>query len=252
MKENILFKFLPDLIKNVFQNIRLKGGKVRCNVCGKNFKHFTKDEFTNRDNARCPGCNSLESTRNLWFYLSNEVLGKKNKNNFLYFSPESVLLEKLKNFNIILDEKQLEYFDRLEKNDYEKLPGSQYDVIIFSHLLQYIKDEQTILGELKRLLRPGGFVIIITHINWEMDRTYENPVTDEDKDRLHLYFEPGLQRVYGSDFQKKLIKAGFVVETIDYAYQLGSVAREYYRLGDGTREMIFKCKKSTNNFIWKL
>ena len=248
-RAHILLSFRPYLIKNIYQKFRLRGGKVRCNICGKNFNHFNKE--CERLNARCPECCSLESTRTLWFYLSNEVLGKKNKNKFLYFSPEPFLLEKLKQYNIQLEERSYEYFGNLLISGFEKLPGSLYDVIIFSQLLQYVKDEQAVFSELKRLLRPGGFVIILTLINWEMERTYEKPVTEEDRDRLHRYFEPGLERVYGADFQKRLVKAGFGVEAIDYADQLGSVAREYYRLGDGTREMIFKCKKSSNTTIWK-
>jgi SAM-dependent methyltransferase len=248
-RANILLSFRPYLFKNIYQKIRLKGGKVRCNICGKNFNHFSNEG--ERQNARCPECGSLESTRTLWFYLSNEVLGKKNKNKFLYFSPEPFLLEKLKQHNIQLEERSPEYFDNLLIPGFEKLPGSWFDVIIFSHLLQYSNDEQATFSELKRLLRPGGFVIIITIINWEMERTYENPVTEEDRDRLHRYYEHGLERVYGADFQKRLIKVGFGVEAIDYADQLGQVAREYYRLGDGTREMIFKCKKSSNTTIWK-
>jgi SAM-dependent methyltransferase len=243
--------FRLSLIKNTFQKFRLKGGKVRCNVCGKNFNHFDKDEVTKRANARCPECNSLESTRTLWFYLSNEVLGKKNKNRFIYFSPELVLLEKLKTFNIELEERSFDYFNNLQNPNFEKLHGSRFDVIIFSHLLQYIKDKQAVFSELKRLLRPGGFVIIMTLINWEMDRTYEKPETEEDIERLHHYFEPGLERVYGSDFQKQLVRAGFEVEVVDYADQLGSVAHDYYQLGNGSREMIFKCKKSSNNILWK-
>jgi SAM-dependent methyltransferase len=248
-REHISKPVKQSLISKIFQRFMLKGGKVRCNVCGKNFRRFKTEQ--DRENARCPECGSLESTRTLWFYLSNEVLGKKNKNKFLYFSSEPVLFEKLKQFNIKLDERPKEYFDNLEIEKSEKLPGSRYDVVIFSHLLQYVKDEQAVFSELKRVLRPGGFAIIITLINWAMGRTYENPVTDEDHDRLHHYFEPGLKRVYGADFQKRLAKAGFGVEAIDYVDQLGSVAREYYRLGDGTREIIFKCKKSSNNIIWK-
>jgi SAM-dependent methyltransferase len=240
---SLLFRNNP--IATAIQKIRLKGGKVRCNVCGNNFRRFGKELFTNRVNVKCPVCDSLESTRTLWFYLSNEVLGRKNKNKFLYFSPEPAIFEKLKQFNIELNESTIEYLNNLQVPGFEKLTGGRYDVIIFSHLLQYMKDETSVFSELKRLLRPGGFVIIISLINWEMDRTYENPVTDEDRDRLHRFFEPGLERVYGADFQKRLVKAGFGVEAVDYADQLGPVAREYYRLGDGTREMIFKCKKSS-------
>jgi len=238
---NIFILSLANPIKNAIQRFKLKGAKVRCNICGKNLDHFSNEGT--RLNARCPECGSLESTRTLWFYLSNEVLGKKNKNKFLYFSPEPVLYEKLKNFTIQLEEQSLEYFNNLHNAGFEKLQGSRYDVIIFSHQLQYVKDDQAVFNELNRLLRPGGFVVILTLVNWEMDRTYEKPVTDEDRDRLRLLFEPGLERVYGADFQKRLVKAGFGVEAIDYADQLGSFAREYYRLGDGSREMIFKCKK---------
>jgi SAM-dependent methyltransferase len=215
-------------------------GKVRCNVCEKSFSHFLRERH--RENARCPGCGSLESTRVLWFYLSGEVLGKKNKNRFLYFSPEPSLFKKLINRDIELIEKPMGYFDVMNNTE-SKLQGSRYDVILFPQVLQFVKEEHVVFTELKRLLRPGGFVVLMTLVNWEMDRTYEKPVTDEDRDRLKRFYEPGLQRVYGADVEKRLIKAGFHVETVDYADQLGSAAREYYRLGDGNREMIFKCKK---------
>lgn len=228
------------IIKLIF-----RGAKVRCNICGENFKRFSKDRITHRAGSRCPNCGSLESTRIVWLYLSNEVLGKKNKNRFLYFSPEEPILEKMKHYNIELDVADRNYFDMIVDQDLEKLPGSKFDVIIFSHQLQYIKDEMAVFNELKRLLRPGGFIIMITLVKWDMERTYENPVTDEDKSRLLDCYEPGLERVYGADFAKRLVKAGFEVETVDYADQLGAAAHAYYSLGSGNREIIFKCKKSS-------
>jgi SAM-dependent methyltransferase len=221
-----------------------KGGNVRCNICGHNFRHFMRDGSLKRENVRCPECGSLESGRVLWFYLTNEVLGKKNKNRFLYFSPDKVIIEKLQHYPIETEIAYPEYFDRLADSNFEKLPGGKFDVIIFVHLLQMVKDEQVVFTELRRLLRTGGFVIVMTLVNWEMDRTYLKPVTDEDKDRLKNYYTPGLERVYGSDVGKRILKAGFEVETIDFAEQLGNAARKYYRLGEGSREIIFKCKKN--------
>ena len=226
--------------RKFFRQLLPGRGKVRCNVCGRSFNRFLRERY--RESARCPGCGSLESTRVLWFYLSNEVLGKKNKNRFLYFSPESSLYKKLMSWDIELSEMPNEYFDRLNSEE-PKLTGSRYDVILFPQMLQFAKEEHVVFSELKRLLRPGGFVVLMTLVNWEMDRMYEKPITEEDRDRLKNFYEPGLQRVYGADVAKRLSKAGFHVETIDYPDQLGSVAREYYRLGDGSREMIFKCKK---------
>lgn len=222
----------------------LKGNKVRCNICSHNFRRFLHDSTTKRENVRCPRCSSLEAGRVLWFYLTNEVLGKKNKKRFLYFSPDQLIFEKLQQYKIEIDIESPNYFEKLSDRSFKKNQGGKYDVIIFAHLLQTVKDEQTTFSELKRLLRTGGFVIIMTVVNWEMDRTYEKPVTDEDKDRLKSYYSPGLERVYGADVAKRLVKAGFDVETIDYTYQLGNAARDYYRLGEGTREIIFKCKKT--------
>lgn len=227
-----------------FYKVVLRGDKVRCNVCGNTFERFRDFGMPKRKNAMCPHCCSLESSRLLWFYLSDEVLGKKNKNRFLYFQPESFIKNRLQEFNLDLSTVSLDYLRNLDQEEkYEKLPGGKADVIIFSHVLEFIADEELVFEELKRLLRPGGFVLIQTIVNWEMDRTYEHPKTTEDKDRLNQYFTPGVERIYGADFKKHLIRAGFSVEMIDYSDQLGIEANKYYCLGDGVREIIFKCKK---------
>jgi len=230
--------------KRMILKIWLKGDKVRCNICESTFKRFRSFGHIVRENALCPNCYSTESTRLLWFYLKNEVLGQKNKNNFLCFNTESILIEKLKKHNINITYSDVNYLNRLgEIHPEKKLKGGKADVILFTHVLEYVKNEEAVFEELKRLLRTGGFVLIQTIVNWEMDRTYDNPKTSEDRDRLKSYFEPGAQRIYGYDFKKLLGRAGFKVEKIDYADQLGTSAKKYYRLGDGTREMIFKCKK---------
>ena len=48
-------------------------------------------------------------------------------------------------------------------------------------------------------------------------------------------------------FCKFLIRAGFDVEIIQYAYQLGDGAKKYYRLEDNYRSTIYKCKKTEYN-----
>jgi SAM-dependent methyltransferase len=231
------------MLRNALLFLFFSGKRYRCNICGHNFRRFTHDPNLNRENVCCPECGSLESDRVLWFYLTNEVFGKRNKNKFLYFSPDSAILEKLGHYPVQTDVESIGYFEKLIDQQIEKLPGGKYDVIIFAQLLQIVSDEQETFAELKRLLRTGGFIIIMTLVNWSMDRTYEKPASDEDKDRLKNFYFPGIERVYGSDIAKRLVKAGFDVETIDYADLLGNSAREYYRLGEGAREIIFKCKK---------
>jgi SAM-dependent methyltransferase len=217
----------------------LKGDKVRCNICGNTFKKFLRHGKNRRNNSRCPICHSTEATRTLWFYLSNEVIGKKNKTNFLYFNPDPSLLNKLNALPLNLTLKSKEYFLFQD----EKIRGGSFDVILMPHLIQFLKNEDQALEELLRLLRPGGFVLMMTVINWSMDRVYESPKTEEDESRLGGTMEPGVERVYGSNFQKHIERAGFKVEAINYPEQLGEPAHQYYRLGDEIRELIFKCKK---------
>lgn len=221
----------------------LKGETLRCNVCENNFSRFLTYGHTERQNAMCPACASLESTRALWFYLTNEVLGKKNKNKFLYVNPEKSVLKRLKDYEITLDTVSLSAVDNKHESKSTALKGGFYDVIIFSHQLEYVKDDIFVLMELRRLLRQGGFILVQTIINPHMDRTYEHIITDEDRDRLNKFFEPGVESIYGENFYKHLSKTGFQVEIIDYADRLGHIARKYYSLGNGDRELIFKCKK---------
>ncbi|MCX8057843.1 MAG: methyltransferase domain-containing protein [Spirochaetes bacterium] len=43
-----------------------------------------------------------------------------------------------------------------------KLPSNYYDIIHFSHLIEHLKDPMSFLFEVKRILKPGGSIIITT------------------------------------------------------------------------------------------
>lgn len=234
--------------KNSFQSLlsSLSGNRFRCNVCGKTFNHFRKKRVQSQTHYLCPRCRSDESLRSLWFYLSNEIIGKKNKKIFLVFGESKLLIKKLNNIGISPEIVRNEFINPFDSKNTENLTGNIYDVIILPHVLQFIDDDQMVYSELKRLLRPGGIAIIQTVTNPEMDRTYENIKTSEDIDRLKDHYEPGYLRIYGANFNKHLAKAGFDVEVIDYAGQLGTPAHEYYHVGRSERELIFICKKNIN------
>lgn len=228
-----------------------RGNKVRCNVCGTTFNRFRKKKAQSHVFYYCPRCRSDESIRSLWFFLSNEIIGKKNKKLFLVFGKNKLLLKKLKNLNIAPENIDIDYFNSPDNKRGKNLQGNIYDVIILSHVLQFVVDDLLVYSELKRLLRPGGIALIQTVTNPEMERTYENINSPEDIDRLKEHYEPGYLRIYGANFNKHLIKAGFDVEVIDYAEQLGPDARDYYQVGRSERELIYICKKNINKEKWK-
>jgi SAM-dependent methyltransferase len=219
-----------------------RGSQFRCNICGNHFRRFI---ILGEKHGRslCPACGSVESSRLIWLYLTNEVLGKKNKKKFLLCSPEPVLLKKMKKHDIDLAIVQRDDLISPQPKNSRQLTGGVFDVILFLHQLEYLDESEEVLPVLKRLLRPGGFVLIQTLVNQAMDRKYDKIVSDEDRDRLKEFMKPGVKRVFGSDLQKTLSKAGFMVETIDYGSRLGSAAVQYYQLGKGQHELIYKCKK---------
>ncbi|HPR30693.1 MAG TPA: methyltransferase domain-containing protein [Prolixibacteraceae bacterium] len=240
--------------RNIGQGIvsfLLKGRKYRCNLCGSTFRILQRDKYQQRENARCPRCQSDESMRTLWFYLTNEILGRKNKNRFLFVGNESILTRKLKESPLVFEYCDPAYFHAPGSDDFDRLPGNVFDVVILHQVLQYIPDDQLVFSELRRILRPGGIALIQTLIHPDMDRTYENISNPDDIDRLKAHYEPGVLRIYGTNFSKHLARSGFEIETVDYAEQLGTAARNYYRLGMGPREMIYKCKKNINQSTWK-
>jgi SAM-dependent methyltransferase len=248
MKKKIgIYELLKKPIQNTLFLIRKtlhKGSKNRCNICENNFKRFLPINVPFRPNVRCPYCNSTESDRVLWFYLSNEILTQKNKKKFLYVEPHPEIFKKLNLKGIGPDLERLDYFTNAKFDNSEtRLRGGTFDVVIFSQQLQFVKNDEAILAELKRLLRTGGTLLVQTIVHPEMDRTYEHISTPEDRDRLKEYYEPGTESIYGVNFHKHLRRAGFKVTVIDFAQQLGEGAIEYYRLGTGERETIYQCKK---------
>jgi SAM-dependent methyltransferase len=217
------------------------GKTKRCNLCEKNFRKMYTSRITHRPNSICPSCYSTEATRTLWFYLNDEILGQKSKRRFLYFNPEEPILRKMQQHPISITTASGALFE--SGNQRWELEGYPFDVILFTHQLQYVPDDLEALKALYSMLRPGGVALVTTIVNPHMDRTYDNPETEEDMDRLSHYYEPGVRRVYSRDLKKRIEKCGFRVSEIDYADLLGEAARNYYSLGNGDREIIYFCKK---------
>ena len=83
----------------------------------------------------------------------------------------------------------------------------------------------------------------MTLIDWSMEHTFENNTFLKAQERLENFTESDLVRLHGADFAKRLSNGGFHVETIDYVNHFGPKEKEYYSLGNGDREMIFKCTR---------
>lgn len=229
-----------------FTGLFYRGQNFKCNLCGKSFRKLIPHGNTPRPNAKCPNCLSLERTRVLWFYLKNRVTDNKQPLKILHFAPEYGLKKVLQKY-LNLDYKNVDLDPDLadEVVDITNIPypENSFDLILCSHVLGHVPDEKKAVDELYRVLKPDGQALVQTIINWNLEKTFEDPKIATANERLEKYTEPDLVRLHGADFAERLQKSGFQVEAIDYASQLGDKTKKHFSLGNGDREIIFKCTK---------
>jgi SAM-dependent methyltransferase len=189
----------------------------------------------------------LERTRLLLFYIKNETDLLTAKRKLLHFAPENSLLPILKRA------KNLDYYSADINPDYADLqiditdipfPDDTFDYIICAHVLGYVPDEKKAVEEMYRVLKPDGIVLVQTLMNLDNPHTFETPDADTPAKRLQYYSEDDVIRLHGMDVAERLQAGGFLVETIDYRKAMGEEIYQRYSLGDGKRELIFKCMRA--------
>lgn len=221
------------------------GEKYSCNCCQKKFRKFLEKGNIPRLNAECPYCGSLERNRLLLFYLQRETRIFSEKLKVLHFSPERCIYNILKKYD-------LEYTDgdinpAMAANIIDitniQFQDNYFDLIICSHVLGHVPDEEKAISELFRVVKKDGIVLLMTLIDPDNEKTFENILIKTPEERLVKYGEPDLCRLHGMDFSARIQKQGFQVSVIDYRKNFDAQSLIGFSLGDGKREMIFKCWK---------
>ena len=226
-------------IKNGQYSIRAlfyKGNNVHCPCCNHSFDKFLPFGlgWKKRENAACPSCNSLERTRLTWLYLLNEVKIDSMRNaNILHFAPERYIalnLKKMSALNYISADLNPALADIKVNIENIQFDDNYFDVIVCSHVLAHVYDEDKALTELYRVLKPGGWALIITHIFKNLEKTFEDKEAKTPKQRLNVFGQDDLARMHGKDFPDRLRNAGFKVKALSYADKFSESERKKYGL----------------------
>lgn len=221
----------------------LYGSKYECNCCQSTFRKMLPK--AGRPNAECPKCGALERTRLLLYYLKNETKIFTKKIKVLHFGPESGLYS-------IISKADIEYIDGDLNPAYAnhviditniQYPNDYFDLIICSHVVGYVPDEDKSLEELYRVLAPKGMLILLTFLNPESHETIDHEWVNTPELRSKHYGEPECLRLHGLDYKIELEAKGFSVNQRNYRAELGQELIEKNVLGEGPREWIFECTK---------
>jgi SAM-dependent methyltransferase len=199
-----------------------------CNVCGYRGR-FQAAGRPRRIDARCPKCGSAERYRLLALWLERHGAFLREAH-VLHFAPEAGLAALLKS-----------RVGRYQSADIA--PGradltlnieaigardGSYDCVVCSHVLEHVDDAKA-LGEIYRVLKPGGVALIMLPVIEGWAATYENPKVLTPEERKRHYGQSDHIRYYGADVRDRIRAAGFALEeftaegedVLTYALQRG-------------------------------
>ena len=229
----------------------LRGNNNYCPICG--YKAFTFLPYGPahklRANAQCPSCGSLERHRMIWMFLEEKKF-LEGAISLLHISPEKVFFSRFKN-NSNIDYVPGDKFDpgysypagTVDMDITEiAYPDNHFDGIICSHVLEHVPEDQKAMRELYRVMKPGGWAILLVPIDKTRDTTLEDPSITDPEERARVFWQKDHVRLYGNDFGSKLQEAGFIVEKV--SFPLNFSAQERFRMGLQADEDLYYCKKA--------
>lgn len=210
-----------------------------CPVCGCRKRKFLPYGYvTSRENALCPRCLALERHRLIWLWIERETNLTDYPRKMLHIAPEVALMRKFK--QIYASNSELYVTADLESPlatlhfDVQQIPldDESFDILICNHLLEHVKSDHKALEELFRVIRHGGWGIILSPMDDSRETTFEDDSITDEAERTRIFGQYDHRRIYGRDYADRLRKAGFEVEVIDYAAQLTPEERNLYALTD--------------------
>ena len=233
---------LVDAVRVRAATARHRGSTVHCAVCDNDFDRF-KDDW-NRPDALCWRCGAQERHRAQWLLFERRPELLDDTRSLLHFSPAWCLRRRLAAVT------GLRYvttdFDPAQPADLRLdvtatgLPDGAFDAIICSHVLEHVPDDAAAMRELRRITAPGGFTLVMVPLALDRATTYEDASITAPEDRRREFLQHDHVRLYAPDIADRLRAAGFAVEVVDIAIDLGP--REARRHGLLASDRIFLCR----------
>ena len=238
-----------DLVHKVKYYLFYRGQARYCPVCDHYSSEFLpmvwkNNEVPGRENVKCPYCYSFERHRMMYLYLKRktDLLSHPGRRQVLHIAPEPCL-------RVIFKKtvgRAYRTADLLDPTVDLKidicniaLPDNSFDVILCSHVLEHVPDDQRAMREFSRILKPNGYALIMVPVTSE--KTFEDWTITDPKVRNQVF---GMDHVrcYGPDVEDRLRANNFEVSC---TYSRDFMSQEEMALmGVYTGDQVYRCTKA--------
>jgi SAM-dependent methyltransferase len=243
----IIKQFTPPVILTIYKRFRKNNRQNYkfCPVCNTSvsgfmpnghwvFEGYEKSLFPHSPfcfemptlfNNICPSCGSSNRSRLYAIYLKD----KFEKENaaapilFLDVAPQpnlSKLIRSIPTLNYRSCDLNSDYADdKVDIQDMNIYPDNSFDVFICSHVLEHVEDDYKAMLELHRILKPGGWGIVMVPILLTLENIYENSDIKDAETKWKHFGQGDHVRLYSKKgFVERLSNAGFKVEQLSIDY----------------------------------
>lgn len=208
--------------------------EAECPICGTVVSQFepagNKKVVPDR---RCPTCSSLERHRAIWLFFRERTNLFTEDVKMLHVAAELALQPQIKALDnvdyLTADLDPRRGMVEMDLTDIQ-MPDDTFDIVYASHVLEHIPDDRKAMREIRRVLRPGGWAMLVVPMWGETTR--EDPTVTDPKERERLFGQDDHVRMYGWDgvFEERLREAGFDVEVPTLVKDMDPALSRRYRI----------------------
>lgn len=210
---------------------------------------FDDAETLNAGNYSCPHCGASDRDRLYACYMEKKLAwhNYKDKVRLLDIAPSaslSIFLQRFNEIEHITADLLVEGVDLVvDITNMPDIASDSYDILICSHVLEHVKDDKKALSELYRVLKPGGWGIIMVPIVLAINQIDEDPDVTDIAERWRRFGQGDHVRLYDkAGFVERLESAGFLVRQLGMDYFGESIFTKH---GIGSKSVLYVVEKQT-------
>jgi SAM-dependent methyltransferase len=210
---------------------------------------FTFDdvETINPVAYQCPFCGATDRDRLYALYLCPMLEQALPEKRFvvLDIAPSLPLQQFLLQFQSVYYQSVDKYMQgvdiTLDISDMKTIQDNSYDFFICSHVLEHVPDDRKALSELFRVLKPGGFGILMVPINLKIEQIDEDPDVIDVGERWRRFGQDDHVRLYSKQgFVERVEKAGFTIQQYGVTHWNEEI---FFRYGISLKSVLYIGKK---------